>query len=53
MMARALALWAEHLSTPVWNVDQLQLNWLAVAADALRDLDVWLLMESEDRDRLL
>lgn len=53
MTTRALALWAEQLSPPVWNVDQLQLDWPAVAADALCDPDVWPLIEPEDRDRLL
>lgn len=53
MTTRALALWAEQLSPPTWNVDQLQLDWPAVAADALCDPEVWPLIEPEDRNRLL
>jgi len=53
MTTRALAQWSEPLSAPVWNVDQMQLDWPAVAADALCDPDVWPLIEAEDRDRLL
>lgn len=53
MATRALALWSEPLCAPSWNVDKLQLDWPAVAADALCDPDVWPLIEAEDRDRLI
>lgn len=53
MTTRAVAHWSEPLAAPIWNVDQMQVDWPAVTAASLCHPDVWPLIEDEDRDRLL
>lgn len=53
MATLSLRSWREPLTPPRWDVDRLQQDFPAATTDALTDTDVWPLVESEDRDRLL
>lgn len=49
----ALREWAEPLTAPKWNVDQIQQAFPTAAADVFSQPDVWQLLQEEDQDRIL
>ena len=53
MAVIALQEWHEPLAQPRWNVDQMQQDFSAAAADVFSDPVIWKLLEEEYQNRIL